>query len=60
MATYQIYFTVEGEPYGFFYHFDNIPSERDLNVLICNAVKEHLTDLGLSGTYSDLEFSLYH
>lgn len=59
MITYEVYFTVKGEPYGFFYHFDKIPSERDLNVSIYNAVQEHFTDLGLNEPYSDLEFSLY-
>lgn len=59
MYNLKVSFTVEGEPYGFFYHFDKIPSGRDLNVLIYNTVQEHLTDLGITGVYSDLEFSPY-
>lgn len=59
MNKFKISFTFEGKSYGFLYHFDETPLERDLNVCIYNAVQEHLTDLGLNGTYSDLEFSLY-
>lgn len=58
MKIFKVSFTVEGEIYGFYYHFDNIPSKHDLNVCINNAIHEHLTDLGINGTYSDLEVSL--
>lgn len=58
MKTINVSVIVDGETHGFSYHFVEDPKKEDLDVLIGNAVREYLSDLGNSGHYSELTVSL--